>query len=229
MENALHLYEEILLLALRDKEGTMFFGTHYKFAMAGAIVAELLLDEKIRLEGKRKKKYIEAAPGKQLSDSILNDCLDKIRKARRRATVETWIRRFSQMAGLKNRAAKQLCRKGILKLEESRVLFFFRQKKFPEINPKPEQELIHRLHRAIFFDEKEIGPRTVVLISIADTTGLLKVNFDKKELKSRKERIKKITDGEIVGQAARKAIEAMQAAIMVSTMVPVVIASTSGS
>ncbi|MBN1339525.1 MAG: GPP34 family phosphoprotein [Bacteroidales bacterium] len=229
MDNAHHLYEEILLLALRDKEGTVFYSTQYKFALAGAIMAELLLDEKITLTGTGKRKFVEAATSKPLSDSILNDSLEKIRNARRRATLETWVRRVSETSGLKNKAALQLCRKGILKLEESRVLFFFRQKKYPEINPKPEQELIKRLHRAIFSDEKEVSPRTVVLISIANATGLLKANFDKKELRSRKERIKKITEGEHVGEAAKKAIEAMQAAIMVAVVIPAVIASTAAT
>jgi hypothetical protein len=59
-------------------------------------------------------------------------------------------------------------------------------------------------------------------MSLANSTGLLKVVFDKKELKGRKARIKEIIDGEITGKAAKEAIEAMQAAVMVCCIVPAI-------
>jgi hypothetical protein len=44
----LWLHEEILLLALRDKEGTFASGSHHRHALGGAILAELLLAQRIR-------------------------------------------------------------------------------------------------------------------------------------------------------------------------------------
>ena len=49
-QNQLHIYEEILLLALRDKKGTIFYDVHYPQALAAAILAELLLTKKVKLE-----------------------------------------------------------------------------------------------------------------------------------------------------------------------------------
>ncbi len=46
-QNRLHIYEEILLLALRDKQGTIFYDVHYPQALAAAILAELLLIKKV--------------------------------------------------------------------------------------------------------------------------------------------------------------------------------------
>ena len=86
--------------------------------------------------------------------------------------------------------------------------------------------MIERLKRAIFTDTRDIDPRTVVLLSLANSTGLLKVVFDKKELKSRKARIKQIVDGEVMGKAATEAIQAMQAAIMVACMMPAITTAT---
>ena len=40
---SLFLHEEILLMVLKDKEGTMISGVMYSQAIAGAILAELLL------------------------------------------------------------------------------------------------------------------------------------------------------------------------------------------
>jgi hypothetical protein len=61
---------------------------------------------------------------------------------------------------------------------------------------------------------------------LANSTGLLKIVFDKKKLKGRKARIKQIVDGEITGKAATEAIQAMQAAVMVACIMPSITAAT---
>jgi len=75
-----------------------------------------------------------------------------------------------------------------------------------------------RLRDAIFTDTDQVEPRTVVLLSLAKSTNVLKVNFDKKKLKSRKDRIERIINGEVTGKATKEAIEAMQAAVVVAIM-----------
>ena len=55
---------------------------------------------------------------------------------------------------------------------------------------------------------------------------LLKTVFDKKKLKGRKERIEQIINGELTGKAAKDAIVAMQAAVMVACIMPAIITTT---
>jgi hypothetical protein len=105
-------------------------------------------------------------------------------------------------------------------------MLLFTRKIYPELNPVPERKLIERLRQAIFTNKKDIDPRTVVLISLADSTGLLNIVFDKKELKARKVRIKEISNGEITGKAATEAIQALQAAIMVTCIMPAIMTTT---
>ena len=50
--------------------------------------------------------------------------------------------------------------------------------------------------------------------------------FDKKQLKQRKKRIEQIVNGEITGKAAKDAIDAMKAAIMVTCIMPAIMTST---
>jgi hypothetical protein len=136
------------------------------------------------------------------------------------------VSRFSGVKNLKNRVAQQLVRRGILKADEDKVFLIFTRKIFPEVDPGPERKLIERLREAIFGDSDNIDPRTVVLLSIADSTGLLKVVFDKKALKTRKERIEQVVNGELSGQATKEAIAAMQAAVMVAVIIPAVVTAT---
>jgi len=223
----LHIYEEILLLALRDQKGTMLFGINYPQALAGALLAELLLLNKIEIETQGKRKFVKLINQKPTRNALLDECIKKIASSKRRARPQNWIMRFANISRLKHKAAQSLCRKRILKMEEDKVLLIFNRKIYPELNPKPEKRLMAKLHEAIFGNSKEIDPETVILISICNSTGILRQIFDKSELKQRKNRIKDITSGNLIGQATKDAIEAMQAAIMVAAVIPGVTVATS--
>jgi len=225
-QNTLFLHEEIMLLALRDEEGTIEPGTMYQYAIGGAILAELLLNERIGIEELKKKKLINLLNTTQIGESLIDECLEKIRSAKSPASLQTWISRFAGVKNLKHRVADQLCKRGILRVDEDHVFLIFTRKLYPEVNPEPEKELIERLQKAIFTDTKDVDTRTVVLISLANSAGLLKVPFDKKKLKARKERIEQIINGEMTGKATKEAIAAMQAAVMAAVFIPAFITTT---
>lgn len=224
--NTIFLHQEIMLLALRDDEGTIEQGAMYKYAIGGAIMAELLLNGCITIEKRRKKEFVILANHIPIGNPLLDRCLTKIATAKRRATVQTWVSRFAGIKNLKHIVANELCSKGILKADEEKILLIFSRKIYPEINPVPEQQLIERLRNAIFTETTDIEPRTVVLLSLAHNAGLLRANFNKKELKAHKKRIEKIVNGEIAGKATKQAIDAMQAAVMVACIMPAITTST---
>jgi len=215
-----------MLLALRDEEGTIASGTMYQYAIGAAVLAELLLNKRIAVGESRRKKLVDLISSQPLGEPLIDQCLEKISNAKRRASLQTWVSRFAGVKNLKHRVALQLCERGILRAAEDTILLLFARKIYPEVNPEPERKLIERLRQAIFTDSRDVDPRTVVLVSLANSTGLLKVVFDKKELKGRKARIKEISDGEITGKAAKEAIEAMQAAIMVCCIMPAIMTTT---
>ena len=224
--NQLFLYEEIMLLALKDEEGTIASGTNYQYALAGSVLAELLLEEKISVEEQKKKKYAVLKDSTPLGDPVIDECLNKVLQAKKKQQLQTWISRFSGLKNLKHRTARKLVERGILRADKDKVLLLFTRKIYPEVDPEPERRMIERMRKALFTEQQDIDPRTVVLISLADTTGLLKVVFDKKELKSRKKRIEQIVNGELTGKATKEAIQAMQAAVFVACIMPAVIATT---
>ena len=221
-QNSLFLHEEIMLLALRDEEGTIASGTMYKYAIGAAVLSELLLNKRIAVEKSKKKKFVNLVSSQPFGEALIDQCLEKICNAKRRASLQTWVSRFASVKNLKHRVARQLCERGILRADEDKILLLFARKIYPEVNPEPERNLIERLRQAIFTDSRDIDPRTVVLVSLANSTGLLKVVFDKKKLKGRKARIKEISEGDITGKAAKEAIEALQAAVMVCCIVPAI-------
>ncbi len=228
-KSELFLHEEIMLLALRDREGTVASGTHYQYAIGGAVLAELLLQGRINVEQKKKKTFARVVDSTPVGEPLIDDCLARIAGAKKPAQLQTWVSKFASVKNLKNRVASQLARRAILRTDEDKVLGIFTRKVYPEVDPGPERQLIAGLHEAIFSDGGEVDPRTVVLLSLAHSADLLKLVFDKKGLKGRKKRIEQVINGEMTGQATKEAIQAMQAAVMVACIMPAVFAATSAS
>ena len=213
---SLYLHEEVLLLALRDREGTIASGSMFMYAMGGAVLSELLLHERVAVDETSKKKLMNVIDSSAIGDPNLDDCLNRVATAKRRTTMQGWVARFAGTKGLKERVAKGLCRRGILKADEGTVLLFFKRKIYPEINPAPERVIIERMRRAIFTDTSDIDARTLVLVSLANSSGLLNMVFEKRDLKNRKARLKKLATEQPAGKATAQAIAAVQAALIAS-------------
>lgn len=226
-KNALRFHEEVMLLALRDREGTVFSGTMYNFAVGGALLAELMMEKRIEVETAGKRTFVRILNSTPLDNPLLDEALAKIAVAGRRGQLRTWVGKFAQMRNLKHRAAEDLVRRGILRADEGKVLGIFTRKIYPEMDPRPEQEIIERLRQAIFEDGNEVDPRTAVLLSLAKSADLLRLVFKRKDLKGRKKRIARIVNGELTGKATQEAIQAMQAAVMVAVIVPAAAAVSS--
>jgi hypothetical protein len=218
----LFLHEEILLLALRDREGTPEFGAWYQQAMAGAILAELLLRERVEVE-EAKKKLVHVKSTEPLGDPIVDECLEHIRDAAKPRTAQDWVGRIAGMRDLKERVARGLCDRGILRMDEKHVLLIFSRKVYPEIDHAPEREIIDRLRAAIFDDSAPIDARTMVLVSVAHTTGILPAAFEKKELAAQKTRLEQIRSGDVAASATAGAVDAALAAVMVAMMAAVIV------
>ncbi len=220
----LRLYEEVLLLAMKDEEGTIAGGTMYNYAVGGAVVAEMLLENRIEVEESRRK-LVSIVDSGQMGDTLLDEWLLKMASVKRRKSLQGWVEKIASTKDMKNRIAMQLCGKGILRMDEGTVLFLFKRNIYPEINPEPERRVIGRLYNAIFSETNDIDARTVVLLSLAKSANILPVIFDKRDLKQRKKRIDQVVNGDLCGKATKEAIDAMHAAIMVCCIMPA-IAST---
>ena len=119
-----------------------------------------------------------------------------------------------------------LCKKEILNQDEASVLLIFKRRTYPEIDPVPEQRLIEQLRLAIFTDSVEVDPETAILATIANSAELLKVHFDRKELKARKARLELLASGDLVGDATSQAVQAAVVAITMVAIMPAIMVAT---
>ena len=220
----LHLHEQILLLALRDRKGTPESGSGYaRLAMGGAILAELALSGRISVdEGKwARVEAVSGADGPR--DEILAEALALVRDRKRRQSAAEWLQSFSRLRSLQQRTALGLCQRGILRSTEARVLLVFNRKAYPTVDPGPENELVARLHDTVTGDG-DVDPAVGVVVSLAFATDLLEINLGRKPVRARTRRIKDIVAGRCLAagghpavvsqQAVRTAVQAVQAAVI---------------
>lgn len=222
----LPFYEEILLLALDDDEGTIGGAGCHGNAMGGAILAELTMKGAITIADDKNKK-VTLGRRDPMDDPILEECRTMVAEEKKSKKAAEWVMKFSRVKDLKNRGARQLVEKGILTEETGTVLKIFKRTIYPEADGGPEKELRERMKKAIFTSSTNLEARTVVIIALAQAAGMLNKIFPKKKLKERKKRLEQLTSGQLAGKATKEAVQAVQAAIMVTAVMPAVFAGSS--
>lgn len=227
MNYNLTIFEEILLLGLKDQKGTVDWKLGYiNYAFGAAIFAELLLTKKIKVSDD-KKHMVELINSDITDNEILNESMQLIRDAKKIKNIGYWINKLAGIKKLKHKIALNLIRKGVLKEQEDKVLFLFTVKNYPEVNHEPEKMIIDRVHEAIFGDSEEIDARTSILVSLIYKAEILQLLYKSKEIRSRKKRIEKIINGDLLSKEMGEIIDAIRAAIVVAVIVPVVAAGAS--
>jgi hypothetical protein len=227
VEQSLHLHEEVLLLALQDQKGTIDYRAGlYRNLLAGAMIAELLLADRISMEDSRRK-MVDVINHFLIHEPVLDKALSQMAEAKRRKSIQAWVAKLANTPKLTENIAQGLCKKGILREEEANILWIFKSKRYPEVNPGPERALLDRIRKAIFSNQENVDSRTSVLISLTYRSNLLSIAFSNKDLRKNKKRIEQIINGELIGKATGEVIKAVQAAAAMAAIMPAIIASTS--
>ena len=161
----------------------------------------------------------------KLQIMALAECLELIERASTARPLQKCLTEIAALSELKHRIARGLCRRGILREDEGKVLLFFTRRIYPEVDPGPEDALVAELTEAIFTDTDEVSPHVAALIALGNGVGLLNGTFPRKDLRQRRERLEAIARGDVgtVSQAAAAAREAIEAAMLVCVIVPAII------
>ncbi len=173
----LHLHEQLLLLALRQRNGIVDNSSLFRTTLGAAILAELAFDGWIRIDEGRKGLVdaIDSRPD-QVGDEILDEALALVRESKRRRAT-TWISAFASLKRMTHRTAEGLCNRGILRSEEARTLRFFPYKVYPTVDTDTEHRLIAEIGGAATGDG-EVDLRPGVIVSLAHATRLLGGRFE---------------------------------------------------
>ncbi|MEM9168136.1 MAG: GPP34 family phosphoprotein [Pseudomonadota bacterium] len=224
MRADLTIPEALLLLGLHDRTGRNL-SSYLRLLIAGGALGEMALRGAIVRNPNKDDRYSwgEAGAVAALDDDLF---LSRSREAILRKKLDRPARDVvSALSGGTDFLMPlydTLVSRGALEREEKRFLFFS-WTTYPTANPAAEDALKARLAH-VLFAQGAVTERDSVTIALAKHGGLLPANFDRARLKEHRERIKEIAAGKrLAADATAAAIEAMQAALMTTLIMPAVI------
>lgn len=224
MDTQLTLYEELMLLALCEEKGTIS-GSYIGYAVAAAAIAELMLVERVTIDDGRRK-YVHLRDATPSGDVVLDECITKIASAKKPKVLRTWVTKLASIKDLSHKVAKNLAAHGVVAANEEQILWLFSRRVYPEVNPEPEQQLRARMRAAVLDEATTVDARTVLMLALCKGAQLLPQVFSRKELRAHKKRIDSLVKGNLLGDATKEVIEAIQVAVMVAVMIPAITVTT---
>jgi len=215
----LHLYEEVLLLALDDDSGKADATTLYTYALSAAVLGELLLGGQARLEGEGKQARVAPTGAAPSACPVAEDAYARIREDAKPRAPGHWISTLVNANDLVGRVAARLVGRGVLERVDAKVLWVFSSRRYPARDPGPERALRTRLAAAIESDGP-IDERTALLVSLLHPTGLLKTALGKDVTKRRAARIESILAGSALGASTKEVVETAQFVLAMTILNP---------
>ena len=210
------LATDLLLLALDDERGTVLpqaaIGLDY--GLAGAVVMELALRGRIRLDGE-----VVSTTGTATDDALLDDALRTI-AATPGKDLSHWVRHLSRdLDGLRQRLLDRLVARGTLEKRERRVLLLFHQNVYPERDARVEHDIRARVDAALLHGEMPDAP-TACLIHLAAACRVTDAIYPRDQHEAIKARIAELDDAGAAGANVVAALvaQADTAAVTAATM-----------
>ncbi len=215
----LTLPEELYLLALHEVKGrvpnSIAIGIY--FGLGAAVLAELVLLGKVKLDEHKKVVVVDAMP---TGDEVINEGLEKIQASERPRKTAHWVEELSSIHKLDKRMARKLMEKGILYKEEKRYLGVIPYEAYPEQDGTAKYWIKYHL-RAIVLAGDKPEARTVALLSLAKACEMLDLVFTRDEMKLAKRKIEGLIKNEVIAQEVCETLDAIMdastAAIIAAT------------
>lgn len=198
------LTEELALLAYRDDTGRNQI-QHIELGLAGAILLDLTVAERIDLQEKRVVVTDPKPVGHPLLDPVLaRMAADKPRRPR------SWIEKLRGRA--RQNVLASLVDQSILTHDADKVLGVIPFNRYRPANPAVEADIRARLEYAIDMGQAQ-DDRTAALGGLVYALKMEKVTFPNHNRREARRALKTISEGSWAATAAKKAIQATQAAI----------------
>ena len=198
------MLEEVVLLAVDENSGalrsTRPYGTAY--ALVGAVFFDLALARKIDTDTER----IQILDRNPTGSTTLDRVLAAMAQRGDITSVRQWIEEiFSRRDDLEGEALASLIRQGILRHEKSKRLWIIDVERFPMADNRPQRDVRVRLAEAILSDTIP-ETRDIMLVSLADSCGLLGYVLSSEQIARRRECIELLSNLETISRKVAVAI-----------------------
>ncbi len=204
MTHFLTIPEEIYLLGLNEEgEPLQSFSYRRNIVIAGAVLMDLALQNRIDTDIKNIIPDNTQPTGDYVLDEVLND----IKNSGKPRQITSWLAEIShRVPVLKDAILTNLIRKGVLKVENQQVLWFFHKRKYPVVEDNEITEVMERIRKSVFSGDIP-DFRDIVIISLIFNGDMLELVFDKNEIGKYSNRIEQLAKMDLVGQAVSKSMK----------------------
>jgi hypothetical protein len=204
----LTISEQLFLVSIDDDRGqvTSYVSDPLKYGLAGALLAELALQGKIALKGKKFVIKDQDPTG----DKLLDDVLARIVKGDRAHKPTYWVNALASRKLLKQ-IAGQLAAKNIIQIEEKRYLWVIPDESHPETDAPAKYWVKHHL-RSVVLASEEAPPHTLVLLGLLKACRLLNLIFTRDEQSAASKKVDALVKGEEFGKVVARTIANVEAA-----------------
>jgi len=204
----LNFSEEILLLALDDQTGELrgVSQAALSHALAGAVLMELALRNRIDTD----LKELIVVSTEPTGDPVMDKTLGLLAASPKPMPIRHWVRTLLELsAEIRETTLDHLVGKGILKREESRFLWVFSTRRYPQLHGEEREEVRARLRRLVLSDEIP-EPRDVVLISLLEACRLSQDYFSEAELPRALPRLRLLARMDLIGQQVTRVLREIE-------------------
>lgn len=207
----LTLAEELMLLALDDETGKGASRSGLDQGLAGAVLCELVLVERIAILDDRVVLRADGLTGEPAEDAVL----EKIAVREKPRKPADWVGRLA--SGVRKDVLARLQERGLIRAERHKLLGLLPSTRYPEADGSAERVIRERLD-AVLAEGAEPDDRTAALIAIAHAAGVGKILAGGRPWKEVESRAKEIAEGDWAADAVRKAIQSVNAAVVAATV-----------
>jgi hypothetical protein len=199
----LTLADEIVVLMLGDDTGAIKPTRidSANIAIAGGILMELSLLGRIDTD----LTSLFIVDPEPIGDQLLDQAVREIAAAPEKRSSGWWIERFGLHKGdLSRGILGRLVKAGILRVEDRQYLWMFSRRAYPQNSGREEREAKARL-MSVIFDDVIPNPRDTLLLSLADSAGVLADILTSEEMRKASKRIAQVIALEEIGRSVRMA------------------------
>ena len=203
--NFLNIPEEIYLLSINDRghQNQLFKSENFDLIISAAILMDLALLHCIDSDTKN----IYPDKLEPIGDYILDGVIDEIEKNKERVLIEDWISYLSLHGPfVRSEILSSLVDKGVLKIENEKVFWFFSKRKYPMVDGTELVEVQTRIRNLVFSNDLP-NERDIVIVSILNNSNLINSIFTDDEIETYGERINQIAKMDFIGQTISKVLK----------------------
>jgi len=208
-EFRIRLTEELILLMLDESSGylEMVPGWDFSCVMAGAVIADLALEDRIDTD-LQSLYLLDASP---TGDRLLDPTLQEISQAEHRSDTQYWIERnTARSEEIVTLTLQRLVDKGVLEYESGGFWTLSRSVSrsgmYPSADGSIRREAKARILNVVLNDDIP-DPRDVILVGLMHTCDGFKTLLSEEDYEEKLERIETVAGMDLVGRSVARAVK----------------------